>query len=428
MNKTLNRKNFKMKRFAYAISGAIAVAALGCLAASSVALAQQEGIVILNQEGEELAAEEIQELVEDARAANMDEPAERGAIADIEEGSSIQIDNDRIIITGPDGEEREIDISGARSVSVSQSIKSVDNNGQQDTVRSGKAIIIDPDGERHVIPLGDVEGGAANVGALDELMLQGMPEDLGIIIGEGLGDNGLHMLGNLPAVWQSSGEGGGYIIGVGCEKVNDQLRAHLDLGEGVGVVVHSVSAGSPSAEAGVEIHDVLMYADDTELSTLEDLTGVVNIAGEESQSISITALRNGSEISFEITPVENAGDAAARGFMLEGARRDFMLQRIGPGIIVDGEFRGKGIGREFGERVEKEMEQMREQHRELMDQHLKMMEDLKQRGNFGRGILDFQRELKEDFQRNRNKAQDHDEQHSEQHSEDRDGDVDIDID
>ncbi|MEM7453586.1 MAG: PDZ domain-containing protein [Planctomycetota bacterium] len=368
------------------------LAATACAAMSisgiAAATAQQEGeveVIILNQDGEEVQGViggSVQILEGDTAVQDIE-------INRVVQGNAVEIQGDRIVITDADGQTQEIDISDAQSVSVSQSIQSVNDNGEQRNVRSGSAVIIDAEGQRHVIPLGEgVGAGDFEFEALDVQMVP-MMEDIEAIMPfiinehempEGIA--GLNIFEGLPGHITAQMGGGGYRIGVMCEPVNEQLRAHLDIDPDVGLVINSVTDG-PAMAAGVQKHDVLLYADDTELKTLEDLTGVIQRAGKEEQSISITALRNGGEVSFDITPQESPANEA--GIIFQGGiPMNLEVQRIGPGIIIGGEGAMPGFegfdeafdgGVEMRERMQLQMQQMQEQHERMMEQHRRMMEE-----------------------------------------------------
>jgi hypothetical protein len=320
-------------------------------------LAAQETIEIINQNGQRVGNAQIQVQV-DNQHGNQDSVAGvagAGVAGTVDGGSQFKIEGDKIIIVDENGKTQEIDIAGAKSVSVQQSVKTVDKNGQQQTVRHGKAIIITPDGQRQIIELGaPLEGEEVDMPQLD-FQFQGfgdMPE-------------GLKMFqGGLPgSIRVSAASLGKYMIGVTCEPVSDELRAHLDLQEGTGLIVQSVSPDSPAAKAGIEQHDILLIAEDKELTTTQDLINVVQTVGAEGKAMNLTAIRAGKEISLSVTPAERPADQLDN-VILGGP--DVQFQQFGPGIILDGSNPMLDM--------QQQIEQMRKQMLE--------MEEMMRQGNF----------------------------------------------
>lgn len=142
-------------------------------------------------------------------------------------------------------------------------------------------------------------------------------------------------------------------IGVGCDQVNDALRAHVDLPEGIGLLVLQVMPKSPAVEAGIGKHDILISAGDRKLGTVEDLIAAIAAAGDN--PIEMKWMHSGNEIVKEVTPVvrpqeyrvpqlkvaegAKVGDldnikgwlkAVEKGGM--GANRNFKFKILGPGI------------------------------------------------------------------------------------------------
>jgi len=309
-------------------------------------------IVIVDKDGKQIGAAQIQ-----IEAQDDDGP--------ISIGRQFKIEGDKIIITDENGERREIDISGARSVSVQQSVKSVENDGEQKTVAHGKAIIIGPDGEKQVIELGAPLDGAEDNGVR---MMFGADFPEGLFVGDE--PMALKFFRN-----QIPGENhrpiSKFMIGINCEPVSDQLRSHLNLESGVGLIVQSVSEESPAAIAGIQKHDILMFADDTELTSVAELSGVVERAGKENKSFSLTAIRAGNEISLKIKPIERpANQMLNDGIFFGDPDMKMQFRQLGPGIIV-----GDGIG--LPDEMQKQMDEIRERMRQVeleMKQRMKKLQ------------------------------------------------------
>ena len=196
--------------------------------------AEGNDIIIVNQDGEKVTASEIQ-IAQPKPAGAQGAAAKAGGDKGIKVKGRIQKKNGKWIVTDAEGNEKEIDIQGAQSIIVNQAVESVTENGQNKTKRVGKAIIIGPDGKRHEIDLGGPMAGNA---AQFEF-----PGFNGIVRAEQVNNS--------------------FMIGVNCQPVSDALRAQLGLN--AGLVVLNVSNDSPAQAAGIEKHDILMFADDRQL-------------------------------------------------------------------------------------------------------------------------------------------------------------------
>ena len=91
-------------------------------------------------------------------------------------------------------------------------------------------------------------------------------------------------------------------IGIGCDPVDDALRAHVDLPQGIGLLVLQVMPKSPALDAGIEKHDILVSAGDRKLGTRDDLVAAVAAAG--GQPIEMTWMHRGAKVTKMVTPVE----------------------------------------------------------------------------------------------------------------------------
>ncbi|MCL6504822.1 MAG: PDZ domain-containing protein [Pirellulales bacterium] len=132
-----------------------------------------------------------------------------------------------------------------------------------------------------------------------------------------------------------------YWIGVGCEPAPAVLRAQLKLAEDEGLVVVSVSEGSPAAAAGVQVNDVLVAAGDKPLKSVADLVRVVDEAKEA--EITLKVVRGGEARTLAVRPAKRPEQAfggipappAAGGEW--PARVGRALQFVAPGVVVGGE-------------------------------------------------------------------------------------------
>jgi hypothetical protein len=228
-------------------------------------------------------------------------------------------------VTDSDGNTKEISTDNARSVSINRSFSTVNVNGQRQVQQGGTAIIVDADGQRYEIDLGQ----------LNDDDPAGKP-----------------MEAKSVEVQKS------YMIGVFCEPVPEMLRSQLDLSAGVGLMVKRVQDGSPAASAGLEKYDILLYADDQSLSAVADLTNVVNETGGQGQPFTLTVVRGGEEIPIELTATEREMTAGLLpGGMPMGG---FEMNDMGPGLIFGG-----GFNDDMMQQMQNHMQQVREQMKRM---------------------------------------------------------------
>lgn len=105
-----------------------------------------------------------------------------------------------------------------------------------------------------------------------------------------------------------------YTIGVKCKPVSELLATQLQLEPNKGLVVQTFDRNSPAAKADIKKLDILMFAEDRELSTISDLYEVVNKAGQENGEVPLTIIRGGKEIGIDVGVVarpERANDSLA---------------------------------------------------------------------------------------------------------------------
>jgi hypothetical protein len=241
---------------------------------------------------------------------------------DVVDVSDLQAEDGKIIIIDKDGERREIDVSGARNIVVNKSVRSIIRDGEEQKQITGQAIIIGPDGKKQVIQLG--EG------------LAGMGELGGVITALENAEEGQRLPQNF--FFHRSGMAGKYMIGVSCQEVSDQLRAHLELTEGIGLVVtQEPTSKSPARDAGIQNHDVLMYAGEQELAIVDDLVDAVQQAGKEDREIALRLIRRGKEIELNVKPVERPSSGVGKALVLPEGKLEFQFERIGPGVLLQAE-------------------------------------------------------------------------------------------
>ena len=99
---------------------------------------------------------------------------------------------------------------------------------------------------------------------------------------------------------------GEYWVGLACGEVGDDLRAHIDLPKGQGVIVRQVFPDSAAAKAGFQLHDILLKAGKAKLAGPLDLVKAVQDAKES--SLTFEVLRKGKKTSIEVTPQKRSAD------------------------------------------------------------------------------------------------------------------------
>jgi membrane-associated protease RseP (regulator of RpoE activity) len=107
-------------------------------------------------------------------------------------------------------------------------------------------------------------------------------------------------------------------IGVLCADVDAALRVHLDVPEGVGLMVDEVVDNSPASKLGLQKYDILTAVDGQPLTSARELVEHVSNAGEN--ALQLTWLRKGKEIQGAVVPEPRPAD-----------QQIVELQRFGPG-------------------------------------------------------------------------------------------------
>ena len=297
---------------------------------------QQHELEIVDQDGQKVDVNKL-------KLKQKNNPIEAG----------VQAGNGKIVVVDKNGAVREIDVSGAQSIVVNKSVSSIMRDGEEEQKITGKAIIIGPDGQRQEIDLGGLgEGEIAklSIGPFNqERFWERLPGNLNI---------------------QRFGGGSKYAIGVHCKPISDALRAHIDIEEGAGLVVtNEPVAGSPAATAGILQHDILIYADQNQLTKTNNLTEAIQAAAEENLPLSITLLRKGKEIGVELTPVKRQTLGPAMGGIIKPGFK-MQMQELGPGFIVDEEHDAMVKG------LMKRMEAMDAQFQRRMDDFMLLRDEL----------------------------------------------------
>lgn len=90
-------------------------------------------------------------------------------------------------------------------------------------------------------------------------------------------------------------------LGVQVQPMTPELRAWFEAPEGVGVLVAKVEPGSPAAEAGVEVGDVIVEAGGEPVESPRDLIWQA-LRAPEGEKFEIALLRKGERKELEVVP------------------------------------------------------------------------------------------------------------------------------
>jgi hypothetical protein len=88
-------------------------------------------------------------------------------------------------------------------------------------------------------------------------------------------------------------------LGVVTGPVSDQLRAQLELPEGIGLTVDAVAKDGPAGRGGVKQFDILQKFDDQLVCTAEQLSALVKAAGK-GKEVKLTVIRAGKEQQLDV--------------------------------------------------------------------------------------------------------------------------------
>ncbi len=117
-----------------------------------------------------------------------------------------------------------------------------------------------------------------------------------------------------------------YWLGILVDPVDSLLKTHLRIE--AGVVVGQVVPESPAAEAGIEVHDILLKFGQTPLEDVESLQNAVE--QNQGKEAKLTLLRAGQEKTLAVTPKPRPADIAPPGPAHPGdwGRISDMLKRM----------------------------------------------------------------------------------------------------
>jgi C-terminal processing protease CtpA/Prc len=153
-----------------------------------------------------------------------------------------------------------------------------------------------------------------------------------------------------------------WMIGAVCLPAPEMVRVQLGLEQSTGLLVQKIQPGSPADLAGLKRFDVLLYADDQQLTSVKDLTTVVDDIGQQAGTISLTVMRGGQEVPIEIQPVER--DFAAMP-MRRMPMNMFEMNDMGPGILFGGRDGGEAGMNRMREMMQRQLDQMKEEFQNM---------------------------------------------------------------
>ena len=93
-------------------------------------------------------------------------------------------------------------------------------------------------------------------------------------------------------------------IGVAGGTVPAEVRAHIDLEDGEGVLLRSIEPESPAAEGGLLAYDIVTRVDGEPLVDMRQLANAVGEAGEKKARMTLEVIRQGRPATVWVAPVE----------------------------------------------------------------------------------------------------------------------------
>ena len=142
--------------------------------------------------------------------------------------------------------------------------------------------------------------------------------------------------------------GGKFWIGVQCSPASDELRSHLGLKKGIGLVVQSVSHNSPASRSKLQKHDILVKFGESDLKTIGDLTKAIQKT--KGKNAKIVVIRKGKKQTVAIEPAERKGfngQFQFSPFDNEAAQKQFKK------LFKDGKFEFKFDNKQMEEMMKK---------------------------------------------------------------------------
>ena len=139
------------------------------------------------------------------------------------------------------------------------------------------------------------------------------------------------------------GDGGEFYLGVPVSKVNDVLRAHLDLPAGQGLVIEQVIPNSPAARGGLERNDILLSIAGHPVADVKELRE--RVQASEGRPLTLSVVRKSRPLTLEVTPEKRPAQLPPEGisvnfvpFQFDPAappNTPFEVRLFGTGIVID---------------------------------------------------------------------------------------------
>tara|TARA_R110002072_G_scaffold302999_3_gene491148 strand:+ start:91250 stop:92365 length:1116 start_codon:yes stop_codon:yes gene_type:complete len=135
---------------------------------------------------------------------------------------------------------------------------------------------------------------------------------------------------------------GRFWIGLNCAEVSPALRSQLKLQGGIGLLVVNAFEGSPSQKAGLQQHDVVVRAGDTDIGAVGQLIDAVQKAGKSELKLGI--IREGQPKTITVKSAERPKEQQGNFIYLPGTGGEhrLLLQTpegaftfVEPGIVLD---------------------------------------------------------------------------------------------
>jgi hypothetical protein len=231
-----------------------------------------------------------------------------------------------------------------------------DNKSDSKTLR--RVIITGPDGKIKEMDVSQLE--SANGVALERLQALGNLNAIQL--------NGEGMAGKLPEMFrgrvlQMATEGPTYRIGIAINRNSNEEGGETEDIEGL--TVEEVMDGSPALEAGIEEGDIVISVNGEELEKFEGLQEAVQKAGKAGESIELQIKRDGKEMKVEVKPTKTeSSDIGSMNIKL-APESGFIFE---PGQRGNGGIAGMAVpGFALGEHVElrKEVNELKSEIGEL---------------------------------------------------------------
>jgi serine protease Do len=124
-------------------------------------------------------------------------------------------------------------------------------------------------------------------------------------------------------------------IGVSTVELTKQLADYFGVTTGKGVLVTAVSEGGPAAKAGIKAGDVITAVDGEEVDSPGDISRV--ISRKKEGDVTITVIRNKSQQTFRVTPLQGSVTRTMRGDMARTIRdsiREQIRDSVGRQIVI----------------------------------------------------------------------------------------------